>query len=195
MTLINYTDFVPTPAPVTSGTTIQTFQDPTGEWWVAKSGVNNGLWLKARDVVRCRYYRTAANASIPATATVMIYDTLSNDPYTLYATGTGTFTCPVAGIYRVTCAVYITSSATNQSTTVAFQHAVPPGAYARTGFTGANNATAVSQGQMAVYNDTIACAAGDTLQALCWVYAGPAPQAQLGAGGGNFMTIEYAGTG
>jgi hypothetical protein len=98
MSFPTYADPIPTPAPLTSGTTTQSFTDPLGDVWVAKNGVRGGNWYRARDVLRCHYSRAAAfnftNANV-----VLAYDTVNTggDSYGLMAGGA--FTAPVAGVY------------------------------------------------------------------------------------------------
>jgi hypothetical protein len=86
------------PPPVTTGSVIQTFTDPAGEVWVARNGVNGGNWRKARDVLHAQYWRSLA-FSLPTTASLINMDTMIRDPYTIYASGTGILTAPVAGVY------------------------------------------------------------------------------------------------
>lgn len=88
------------PAPVTTGTTTQTFTDIWGEIWVAKNGVNSGNWFKARDVLHATVYRQAAYTT-PTGVSTYGPDTTQRDPYSLWV-GSPTFgyKVPVAGIYR-----------------------------------------------------------------------------------------------
>lgn len=86
MTLLNYTDFVPTPVPVTTGTTVQSYTDPTGEVWVAKNGVAGGNWFRARDVLHARIARSAA-WNTATTSTQFSYDIVSRDPFGMFVGG------------------------------------------------------------------------------------------------------------
>ena len=103
----NITDVRPGPtaavpnlgAPVTTGTTIQTFTDASGTVWVAKAGVYGGTWHKARDVLHSRLGRAAAFSASTA-VTAFTFDTVVDDVLALY--GGTTFTAPVAGQYLVT---------------------------------------------------------------------------------------------
>jgi len=100
MTQINYTDFVPTPPPVTSGTTIQTFQDPTGDMWVAKNGVANGQWFRARDVLKCYAWPTANTTITPANTFVVVSlpnPGALNDPFGMVANNQ--ITLPFSGAW------------------------------------------------------------------------------------------------
>jgi hypothetical protein len=119
MTLINYTDFVPTPAPLTSGTTIQPYTDPTGEVWVAKNGVNGGNWFKARDVLRAQITRNAAYTTTANTNVIMPYDLVVQDTYGLATLGAAAaFNIPVAGWYRIQGQIHLQGSASGVSRNV-----------------------------------------------------------------------------
>src|SRR5215831_3111986 len=101
MAFLNYTDFVPTPAPLAAGAALQSYTDPTGEVWVAKGGVNSGQWRKAKDVLKARAYRVATYNLPTAANTVMVYDTTNRDDYSLYNITNGTISFPVTGWYRI----------------------------------------------------------------------------------------------
>jgi len=113
MTYLEYANWVPLPAPVTSGSGVQSFTAPDGEVWVAKNGVNSGNWFKARDVLHARYYRSAAY-SFPTTQTIMLFDTVVRDPYGLYNAGTGYVTLPVAGSWFFHCVTGGSATAASQ---------------------------------------------------------------------------------
>lgn len=113
MTLLNYTDFVPTPAPLSAGAPFQSYTDPTGEVWVAQGGVYSGQWKKARDVLNGLYNRTGTWNTATST-TLMLYDTLVYDAYGLYNTSTGSLVVPVAGIWRCDQNTAATATATGQ---------------------------------------------------------------------------------
>lgn len=90
------------PNPVTTGTTIQTFQDVNVEWWVAKNNVNSGAWRKAKDVLHGVVYRNATWGPLTATLTVVQYDSTQRDPYGMWGgTPNWGFICPVPGWWRV----------------------------------------------------------------------------------------------
>jgi len=114
MSFPTYADPIPLPAPVTSGTTIQTYLDPTGDMWVAKNGVNNGNWGRARDVLKC-YAWPSANATItPANTSNVV--TLNppgslNDPFGMCASNQ--ITIPFSGAWwRVSALLTIPVSST-----------------------------------------------------------------------------------
>src|SRR5215467_878524 len=113
MAFLNYTDFVPTPAPLTSGSTIQSYTDPTGEVWVAKNGVNSGQWRKARDVLFCRVYRQAAyTLSSTPNGQTCPFDTALRDVYGMFTAPT--ITLPIAGLWRAGAVIELGSTAVNQ---------------------------------------------------------------------------------
>jgi hypothetical protein len=87
------------PPPITSGSTIQAWQDSTGEWFVAKNGVNGGTWRKARDVLHAHVYRSAS-WSFSAGEITFNFDTAVFDAYGLFTPG-GNFTCPIPGLWQV----------------------------------------------------------------------------------------------
>jgi hypothetical protein len=87
------------PAPITSGSGINSYTDPTGEVFVAQNGVNNGVWKRARDVLKTRVYRVTAY-NLPVSTATMVYDAVNKDDYGLYNTSTGAYTVPITGWYR-----------------------------------------------------------------------------------------------
>jgi len=142
MTLINYTDPVPLPAPVTTAGPLYnglwSFTDPTGEIWVAKSGVSNGNWARARDVLYCRVFRNAAY-TFQTSGTILIpMDSVTRDVYGLFsdpaASGTGGIIMPISGYWRfiVNCRCNPTAAGqnfiiylmSNNATQVSVQNAV-----------------------------------------------------------------------
>lgn len=98
MTHLDYANWVPLPAPVTSGG-VQSFTDPIGDVWVAYPSSYGGNWKRARDVLNCQWVRTAA-LTFPGAYTTLPWDTSVWDPYGLYSTGTSHFTLPIAGLWR-----------------------------------------------------------------------------------------------
>jgi hypothetical protein len=108
---------VPLPAPVTSGSGTQTYTDPIGDVWVAANGVNGGAWKRARDVLFCEYYRSAAFAFTAGAWINFGYDTQVRDAYGMYigsGAGAGTFTPPIPGVWRMTQGIAGAATATGQ---------------------------------------------------------------------------------
>jgi hypothetical protein len=112
------------PAPVTSGTTIQSFTDVLGDVWVAKNGVNGGAWKRARDVVHCEYYRAAAH-TFPTAWTAFSFDGLLSDAYGLYVAPL--FTPPVAGLYDFTMVLTANPTATGQHVDISLYNTTTAG--------------------------------------------------------------------
>jgi hypothetical protein len=108
------------PAPVTSGSGIQTFTDVMGDIWIAANGVRNGNWYRARDVLHSRVYLNIAT-NLSTTPTLLTYDSASRDPYSLYNTTTGVFTSPVAALFLVTTVIKYTAQANNDYCIINFQ--------------------------------------------------------------------------
>jgi hypothetical protein len=101
------------PAPITSGSGTQSFTDALGDVWVARNGVNSGAWKRARDVLHCRYYRSAAY-NLPVADTLFPFDTSLGDPYSLYTIATSLVTFPIAGLFRVELQVGASATASGQ---------------------------------------------------------------------------------
>jgi hypothetical protein len=88
------------PAPVVSGSGVQSFTDVLGQMWVALNGVIGGAWRLARDVMHAHWYRAAAY-TIPISAAVPVpFDTVDRDPYGLFNVATSIYTVPITGIWR-----------------------------------------------------------------------------------------------
>jgi hypothetical protein len=103
------------PPPVTSGTTIQTFTDAAGDLWIAKNGVNGGAWKRPKEVLHARVYRSAAFTFSAGTWATMTMDTVQWDDYGLYGTaGTGYFTAPLLGWWRMSFILGASTNATGQ---------------------------------------------------------------------------------
>ena len=114
MTHLDYANWVPLPAPLTSGTTVQSFTDPTGEVWIAKNGVNGGAWARARDVLHASYYRTTVFNTPANSPQAFGYNALLSDAYGLYNPGTGVATYPIAGWFRLEMWLGASATATGQ---------------------------------------------------------------------------------
>jgi hypothetical protein len=97
------------PPPVTTGGLVS-WTDPGGTVWVAKPGVNGGAYRRATDVLHARWYRTAAY-NIPITSGIAFpFDTKDYDAYGLYNAANGTFTAPVAGMWRFSSSIQATAN-------------------------------------------------------------------------------------
>jgi len=102
------------PAPVTSGTTIQSYTAPDGTVYVAKNGVSGGNWYKARDVLFAKWGRNAAYTTATGT-TLFPFDASLRDAYGLYVTANNWMVAPVAGLYDVRSELTVTATATGQA--------------------------------------------------------------------------------
>jgi hypothetical protein len=100
--------------PLGSAAPFQSQTDAQGEVWVAKGGVNGGVWYKARDVLGCTYYRAAAFTVSTASSPIAM-DTMVYDPYGLYNSGSAIFTAPVAGTYRFSYQLSASATAAGQN--------------------------------------------------------------------------------
>jgi len=177
------------PAVVTSGSTVQTYTDPTGEVWIAKNGVKGGNWYRARDVIRSRVYRNAtwtANAS----STLFVFDSMTKDDYTFYNLTSGIFTCPVAGWYHAMSQIgvqYSTASLAVGAAIVLQQNGV--------GYSQTNDIrTTTVNGILSYYsNDYIYCAANDQL--ALWFNTANAPSATRVGSNLTYAGFYYEGSG
>jgi hypothetical protein len=171
------------PAPVTSGTTIQSFTDVLGDVWVAKNGVYGGAWKRARDALHGTYYRAAAYTWAVAQGNFQ-YDTVSNDPYGLYNLGQWQFNVPVAGIWRYWSQLAGTATAAGQYLILY--------TYYNGSASGRNAVSCAGAGTFDVVTEWVSrCAAGDILQTHF-----SASAALTGAAGNDTgLYIDYLGTG
>jgi hypothetical protein len=111
MSLATYSVVNDLPAPVTTGTTIQSFTDPSGEVWVAKNTVNGGAWKKARDVLVAAVYRNTTWGPFTGTATVIQFDSTYRDVYGMWGGSPNWgIIAPIPGWYRVHAQVYGSSA-------------------------------------------------------------------------------------
>jgi hypothetical protein len=165
---------------------IQSYVDPWGEVWVARSSNTNGQWRKARDVLHAICYRNAAYP-MPGSNAVVPYDTVLADNFGLYVgSPTYGFTVPVPGWYWMQATCNGNCNATgqyiqgyiNQNGTAVFSE---------------NNITAIASGGLSwrAWGDLF-CAAGDTINASAYNPTGLA--AQVGALNTR-LEISYLGTG
>jgi hypothetical protein len=190
MSYPEYANWVPLPAPVTSGTGVQSFVAPDGEVWVAANGVYAGAWKKARDVLHARYYRTAA-FNILAAAALLVFDTvdpLAGDPYGIGSAGY--LTAPVAGLYRI-------SGQTYWGTLASIQYASFI-CYVNGGATSHNMGQAIAPasaglGQRMPFDSGVhRLNAGDTMSA--WV-SGSSTLSGSPSQNTTWISIDYVGTG
>jgi hypothetical protein len=116
------------PAPVTSGSGIQSFTDVMGDVWVAANGVNGGAWKRARDVLFSRVYRNAAFTFVSGLNNCS-FDTVARDLYSLFSgPGNYNWVAPVAGVYDLSMSVGVLPTAAGQTWSARFYG--PTGIYA-----------------------------------------------------------------
>ena len=174
------------PAPVVSGSGVQSFTDTLGDVWVAANGVYSGAWKRARDVLHSRISRIGAwNTS--TTAVQFSYDTINYDVYGMYSAG-GWIT-PIAGIYQYTAAICFGAQATGafcevglrigaSSIAVNSVGAASSGSGGLTGFSSCTTSQAIAAAQALTASQR-------------------APAAIAGQAGSNYCysTLDYLGTG
>lgn len=174
--------YVPSQTPPGSG--LNTYQDASATWWISYNG---SAWKKATDALHTRVARNAV-MSWPTTAAAVPWDTIVDDPYALYSTGTNRFTCPIAGMYLMSETIYCTVTAANQQI-------VSDARKNGTLFARGNNTQSPGTSWAITSSLTISirCVAGDYLQVfggatavLSTTYADPA---------NNWATFDYLGTG
>jgi hypothetical protein len=112
MTLLDYANWVPLPAPLAAAAPFSSFTSPDGEVWVAKGGIAGGAWRRARDVLHVFISRTGT-AALAGNNSLIPYDTVQADPMGLGITSNG-FSCPIAGSYQIHGQYMYTSTAVNQ---------------------------------------------------------------------------------
>lgn len=99
------------PPPLGAGAPFSSFTAADGDVWVAKGGVYSGAWKRARDVLACQYYRTAALTGTTG-VTTFTHDTKVSDLYGIYSAGH--LTIPLAGIWHIEQQVCFAPSAVGQ---------------------------------------------------------------------------------
>jgi hypothetical protein len=100
--------------PVAAAAPLAAYTDPiTSEVWVAKGGVNGGVWRKGRDVLRARMFRNTA-FSVPTTVTTVPWDGTSYDDYGLYVAAQNGFVIPVTGMYQFVSKIIVNGTAAGQ---------------------------------------------------------------------------------
>ena len=184
MTFADYSNWVPLLAPVTSGTTVQSFTSPDGEVWVAKNGVNNGNWYRARDVLYARVARASALTS-STSAVLFPWANVTWDPYGIY-NGTQ-FVAPIAGRYLLKASIGITFTAAAQWVLLYLTCPAIGGnsAGVQTVAGGSGTASAVTM-------DSLKASAGDAFGIFYQTSAALAVWTNSTA---NSATIDYLGTG
>jgi len=165
---------------------LASFTTLDGEVWVAKGGVNNGAWKKARDVLSARRYRTAAFSATGSQA-ILAMDTVDFDAYGLYVPAQNGFVIPIPGVWLIGFQFAATFTASqyaravvNRNGAIAFQNQL---------WMNANTSTLPTSGVLAL-------AANDLMQAN--IQAGATATGDNAAAvtkAENYFTAVYLGTG
>jgi len=100
------------PAPVTSGSGLQTFTDALGDLWVAQNGIAGGAWKRARDVLHARMYRNNPISLNGGTLVSIPMDTVYRDAWGMND-GTG-IAFLVTGSFMITMQLAFTVTAASQ---------------------------------------------------------------------------------
>jgi hypothetical protein len=183
-------DLMALPPPSTSAV-IESFIDGREEVWVARAGVDGGNWHRARDAIHYRGYRNAA-FTFTAAGVVLPMDAITDDPYLLYNTATGQFTCPVPGRYHVS-GKLAASTGTNPSVNILSVNQVLNGAF----YCFAGGATVgpnhPNSWHIPMVPGTIKCAAGDTLSITINRTTNAYDCPGLPGAVQTYMTIDYVG--
>jgi hypothetical protein len=181
-----YVPLIPLPAPITSGSGVQSYTDPNGDVWVAANGVNGGLWKRARDVIRMRVYRSAAY-NYPTAASTVPWNAITYDPYGCFNSSTYAFVAPVAGLYRVDTQVCVAFTAANQYVGLQF------------GVSGygirVNNYVGLASNQYAQGHDVVQMNAGDTVAVTAYTSIALAMPASAMNASDQMFLVKYEGTG
>lgn len=174
-----YVGLIPLPAPVTSGTTVQSYTDPNGDVWVAKNGVYGGNWNRAREVLYGRVFRNAAYTFPTAAGTNFPWNAVTQDLYGMWSAPT--FIVPIAGLWQYDAQICVAFTAAAQFT--GFQ-----------AISVRTNTYSSAAGNMYCHlHDTYSMPAGTTVGTAAYT------SVALAAAGlnnvDNYFTIKYVGTG
>lgn len=172
------------PTPLAAGAPFTSFTDTTGEAWVAKGGVNNGSWRRARDILHGRWSRAASWTTNTSIAFGPALDTTQRDIFGMLSGGK--VVIPLAGMYLVRATLAFNPAAAGSLFGTAIGKSGVQGAVVY----GYSNAA--SQFWDCSVSDTVPCAVNDTLEV--WNRAATAY-----SNGGNaneaFMAVDYLGSG
>jgi hypothetical protein len=173
------------PPPVTTNTP-QSYTDPWGEVWVARSSMSGGAWSRARDVIHAVIYRNAAY-TMPTANTIIPYDTVQIDNFGMYVgSPTYGFTVPIPGWYWVQATCNGNANAVGQYIQGSLEQN-------GTAITSENSITSLTGGGLSwrTWIDVF-LAAGDKINAVAYNPSGLAAQTGLA---NVRLEISYIGTG
>jgi len=185
MTLLDFANWVPLPAPVTSAGPLTagmwSFTDPSGEVWIAKQGVFSGQWRKARDTLYVR--GTQNTVTISGLTTIPLV--LSSDVYGLLTPANGNIVVPIAGRYQVAGSIAVGAVPNANGPIWQLQRNGVTSQLSQL-FNGAGSAQAFTF----CMSDAMPCAAGDAIR-MCIGNTGGTISANTGCA----LSVAYLGTG
>lgn len=189
-----YVTTIPLPAPLTSGSGVQSYTDPNGDVWVAANGVRGGNWYRARDVVSARLTRAAALTTTANAVTAYPFDTNTGsyawDAYGLTTIGAAAgFTCPVPGIYLASFMIHLQALGTASNRVYCYLAKTPGYSVITDDFSGG---TVLNTSYALKGNTNFLAATGDKIQATYFTTVATACYVGLGDA---YMTVQYLGTG
>lgn len=172
------------PAPVTTGTAINTFTDSLGDIWVAKNGVYGGTWHRARDVLHSRIYLNNAYNTVTTPNTTLPFDTARSDVYGLW--NLSQFTIPVAGVYMVNSQIMFQGTAAGQWINYWVYRSAGSVEFAGDGTVASGISTSIPN------SGPVWCSVNDIITG---VYTASAAGMPVTTGNPTFLAIDYLGTG
>jgi hypothetical protein len=173
------------PAPITSGSGVQSFTDSLGDVWVAANGVKGGNWYRARDVLQAKVSRGSAYTT-STSATAIPWVATSFDAYGMW-NGAGSFIAPIAGIYQAKVAVGVNFTGAGQwGLLYMTQSSVGGNAQ---GFQTLLSGTATAS---LIAEDLLQCTAGDTITSFLQTSVALSLWTNSAA---NRFHLSYIGTG
>jgi len=139
--------------------------------------------------IHARVTRTAVFSPIPTGALTNVpWDTIDRDSYGLYSIANQRFTCPLAGWYLVSGAVYgVMPAAGNSLQTAVLQNGTVK-------FRTLNGSPSAGGAAVPVFANTLYCAAGDTLT-VQWVTSGSNVSTTYPDPSNNYASFDFLGTG
>lgn len=174
------------PAPVTSGSGVQSFTDALGDVWVAMNGVFAGAWKRARDTVNARVTRATAYTT-STSATAFPWANAQWDPYGMWNGGAGIVT-PIPGIYYVKANVQVSTTAAAQWGMLYYTQSSRPGVNMSTIYQHSGLALGITINAV----ELMQCTANDTITTFLQTLAAYSIGTNSGS---NSFAVAYLGTG
>jgi hypothetical protein len=174
------------PPPLGAGAPFASFTDSNGEVWVAKGGVNGGLYRKATSVLRSRVFRSSAWTLNTAGYVPLVMNAVTRDDYAVYDTTNGFFTAPVAGWWQFVVILSASASGAGQWVQAVL------GTNGTTPEAGSTNHSGVGTTMTAVCVQTTFLNAGDRRYTL---QVGSTALGGVASGTWTYATASYLGAG